>query len=1097
MHSGGSAIPSPPAMSVSIGIAALILEGRPLSDDYFSEYNSAQSSPSLVAKKSAATHMTSDSLQDAHRIKQKLSQLRSCPGTSKDVAECLVMYDSVVSVTSADELEPDEDALYHQNHNKMDGLFLDSLQSLATTCLRTTPRSFNKTINLNKIKLGGLERTADVLYSPQLSPPFFVEVVEPTIGVTTSKKTEGPKQGPHCDIFLKKIGLLKPMPISDDNNLVEDYHFCNEIFNKTCRRWVFNTNQIKSILNHGEPICIEVFLGPEIKPILMEQWVVQLVDKTAQSTMTLQALCSAIRSQLYFSQISSWTHLLKQEPSDLTDNSRIKTHFNKKPHLDIIYRIKSFKSVSSAFVDKPDTHNFPDTVISETASIRVCLKSAKRFDAIPKFEMSANFPMLVDEQRSTVATCNEKGKHRCMKEYDDEGADGMAECGASGSSAGSSSGFGFMSHRERQLLKYKKRLMKREKKKKMLTGGGGGSTSFDSMVQQQNFSIHASINSIRPPLYMAVASSSSASSSACSSFDSNIVVRNTAMSGGGKAGTAATQTPRVEMMSIGTQTDDFNQYQRSKALSHRGYANTAAADDVFFSFPSCDYCGSDMQCICWNCDNKLFSRNNTNHNNLENSDLLLQSIHRTSSLRKSSASNNLPLQHDGDGSCGNGSNGVVQKHHSPPKSSSHHQQQHHQNHRLQQQLQRQQHHKSQQDGSGTSGGAGGGSERSPCDNLNNLDLIDCRSCIKRQKIKHNYNNNNNLAVLNNNNHPKCGSNMAATADDIVCNYRRTMSESISDYAKNDDDDDKNNGETFNDVPILSTSASHGTGLTFDELKSYRRAFSEDVIDCLDDDDDQLDGRQRICGGLVSGNPKCLCDDGGGNAKIVKLNESQHITPKHCAATINSFPIAAPIFVKCPGEQMLTMGVHHRRDELNSLGRSIPKLNLSSMFEQSSEDHQNSLLVQKSYSAPSFNSPQLLSPRFYKQAAILKRRSRHLSDRSSERSSIGSEEHISDEEYGCGLDNTFSPVLSPNRQHGYLRMFGKSCGLRRRPLLGTLEESLLQNRIQPKFQVQGFKVLLGASGGFCPTQLTIPAVTSLYELQGETFSTPYTVSAYFL
>lgn len=45
---------------------------------------------------------------------------------------------------------------------------------------------------------------------------------------------------------------------------------------------------------------------------------------------------------------------------------------------------------------------------------------------------------------------------------------------------------------------------------------------------------------------------------------------------------------------------------------------------------------------------------------------------------------------------------------------------------------------------------------------------------------------------------------------------------------------------------------------------------------------------------------------------------------------------------------------------------------------------------------------------------------------------------------------------------------------------------------PTFHVPGFKVLLGASGGFCPTQLTIPSSTSFYELHGQCLSTPYLV-----
>lgn len=64
------------------------------------------------------------------------------------------------------------------------------------------------------------------------------------------------------------------------------------------------------------------------------------------------------------------------------------------------------------------------------------------------------------------------------------------------------------------------------------------------------------------------------------------------------------------------------------------------------------------------------------------------------------------------------------------------------------------------------------------------------------------------------------------------------------------------------------------------------------------------------------------------------------------------------------------------------------------------------------------------------------------------------------------------------------------------LAGSIEESLLQRCFVPTFHVPGFKVLLGASGGFCPTQLTIPSSTSFYELHGQCLSTPYLVS-YFI
>jgi len=125
----------------------------------------------------------------------------------------------------------------------------------------------------------------------------------------------------------------------------------------------------------------------------------------------------------------------------------------------------------------------------------------------------------------------------------------------------------------------------------------------------------------------------------------------------------------------------------------------------------------------------------------------------------------------------------------------------------------------------------------------------------------------------------------------------------------------------------------------------------------------------------------------------------------------------------------------------------------------------------------------VSPRFAKQAAFYKRRSRHLSDRS-DRSSLGSDEQLSDEDLESGM---CSPAGSPLKTRA--RLVSQFTG---RPLLGNLEESLLQKRLLPKIEVAGFRLQLGASGGFCPTQLTIPASSYFYELHGETLSTPYLV-----
>lgn len=1055
MHSGSSTslLPSPSssqlsqqALSTVIGIASLILEGRPLSeDDYIAQNFPDDATSNIVQKISAIKKHTTE--QDAQRIKLKLLQLNGLPSTSKEL-ECPVatvttptsQLDTLITIKSSDEEEFD-----FEIDDAVDTSFTgyESLQSLATSCYKTIPRSFYRTYNINRIASIVPNSFQPLFTTKSSSPKCHTPATVVTMTSTSAlAEKEIPKQGPHCETFLKKIGIIKPSNPNhinnDDMEEAYDHHICNEYHHSICRRWNFNLNQIKSILNHNELLCIDVYLGPEINKILLEQWIIQITEKQnsfglgvgtshgigAGIMMTLQSLCSAIRSQLYFSQICSWTELLKRQSKssvslEFLNNPRIKIGCNgfqnqKKSYLDIIYRVKSFKNlagITASFVDKPNIHNFPDTIISDNYVVKVCLKSSKRYDFIPKvsydlntlaaahqmFGNSVNISTgnsspshhaagsgLIENPTSPIAIatkCTEKGKHQCKStppDVDDEDNDMnvIEQIPTMNSNL----------HREKQLLKYKKRLLKREKKKKCCGNSGNNSSAssstsnssfgnnsgnttinntttiiINSDQQHQNtFSTHASINSIRLPLY---------------NCDYQNITR-----------TKSIQTSKIEVSTVSTQTD-------------------LIADH----FPTCDYCGNDMQCICWNCDNKLLnnisnnSRNsNSSNNNLNNGDLLLQSIYRTTNRNRQIINNN--NNNNNNTNCDkntNNNNYLCNKNHN-----------------------------SNNDSNNNNSNNDEYIERSvTCDNL---DVRDCRLCIKRQKIKHNY-----ITPLTLD-HPES------------YNYRRTMSENLTGYGicfddMNDDDDPIGDDEDQHHKSVLLSPSA--ISLNDDPsillaLKNYRRAFSEDVIDSIVDDD-------------ISEN--CLCTD-----------------------TKNVIPIPHR-----PAEQ-----IHNSK---NFKDLSILESRRSTTTNIENELKLPPVHIKTTYpSTSNMTNSTTLSPRFYKQIAITKRRSRHLSDRSSERSSIGSEEQFSDEEYGNGLDNT---LTSPNFKfikYGFMKSTNSnSFGLfKSRPLLGSLEESLLQNRFEPKFQIQGYKVLLGASGGFCPTQLTIPAITNLYELQGNSLSTPY-------
>lgn len=186
------------------------------------------------------------------------------------------------------------------------------------------------------------------------------------------------------------------------------------------------------------------------------------MNSPGRFSMTIQSLCTAIRSQLHFSQITAWSDLLKtSSPNDpeLKSNPRIKTTLKKlfKPRLDILYRIRPYSDATSVcFSAPPIVHNFPETMINDHLSIKVSLKSLPRMKTLPRLcditdvasadmvsESPTTSPLIVDDR----IDCHEKGKHRCQ--FDEESPTEEA-----------------MSHRDKQLMKYKKRIMRRDKKKR-------------------------------------------------------------------------------------------------------------------------------------------------------------------------------------------------------------------------------------------------------------------------------------------------------------------------------------------------------------------------------------------------------------------------------------------------------------------------------------------------------------------------------------------------------------------------------------------------------------------------------------------------------
>lgn len=415
-------------------------------------------------------------------------------------------------------------------------------------------------------------------------------------------------------------------------------------------------------------------------------------------------------------------------------------------------------------------------------------------------------------------------------------------------------------------------------------------------------------------------------------------------------------------------------------------------------------------------------------------------------------------------------------------------------------------------------------ERSECDKINiqlnkssgvPLDASDCREC-KRQKTKHNYTS-------------ACPSSSAVDSS-TLSSYRRTMSECLVGLNEmnmlkqyfGEESQSQSQSSPSRSRKCMDANAICEEDLKCGELKKYRRAFSEDTINGAMDGEDEEE--QQF--GESNDDDECI---------VIKC----HCPPEEEYKTTpiaNLQQLEKPLKIEMPAESCVSTSSSISPHKKQIIVKHTPKINLAKLFNQNdsgigqdvdSPDGNNNLNQEDQVfnfntnkdkmdcfcSPPGNVSSQLqLSPRFMQSNALLKRRSRNFSDRSSisERSSIGSDEHLSDDDYHYLMQLNLEKEKGKQQQQQlkttpstvnkislYKKFATKShVAFNKLPLLGTLEESLLKNRFQPKSEVSGFNVLLGASGNFCPTQLTIPAQTYFYEFHGlQHMATPYVVSFY--
>ncbi|XP_034651580.1 pneumococcal serine-rich repeat protein isoform X2 [Drosophila subobscura] len=894
---------------------------------------------------------------------------------------------------------------------------LHSLQSLATTCLRGGPampigqpspsETRNLSLNFGWTAAAGAGAGAgcnnsNINTNTATATANSGASSSASTTTTTNNTNTRPKHGPHCDQFLRKMGLAKGEATTE-----AEEHICDMSYlNMTCNRWRAHCMKMEAILARRDPVCIEVYLGPVSHKLLLEQWIISGKEKVPPPTMTLPSLCSAIRSQLYFSQIVAWCDLLRKCDPSVYDSGRVVfasqsagdlagsgsgsgSQASRRPRLNIFYRIRQhnpaasngcgsqYLDESSGFSAKASVHNFPNVNISESFSVSVCVRSLPRINGgLPHIEpppptlpqplptpptrslrpptQPASTPTgggglhaasptgLGARTAATTPTATLTTGSNC----DNNGKQRQQPVvpPPSGDELDLSGEFGSVSHRERQLQKYRKRMQRRDKKREQ--------KSTTERLQ------------LEEPMEEGEEMTQSTSQSQSQSQSQAIVMTLT-----------QPQPRRIAMISTGTQT----------------------------SLSSCQQCGSEKTLLCLNC-----TAGEGGHRDENDDDTTASEIEDTSSCSLSS----------GDlivGTPRNKAELLLQAIQRTPKNRS-----------------RKPHHSAAQH------------DLNRGQNNNQPKAVPavsgCQVC-KRQKTQHNFANGRGRS----NGYTRMEQEPEQESD------RETEREAQIERCK---------------TPPPPAVADHIV-VQFKTPISHLPLTPQSSNTSLGRPSPKPSQLRLNCSGLAAdnGTPPPTC-----SPLMRKPLPKVNLTTIFCSS--------APITIGCGSRGSAGCGS----------GQSSPAFSfdlaaLSHAHSQLITPEAGSLTVQKSFSAPTLPNASLsVSPRFAKQAAAFyKRRSRHLSDRS-DRSSLGSDEQLSDEDLESGM---CSPAGSPLKS--LARLATQFAG---RPLLGNLEESLLQKRLMPKIEVMGFKLQLGASGGFCPTQLTIPAVSYFYELHGETLSTPY-------
>lgn len=251
MHSGSGSmsLKQNSAVSVYIGIASLVLEGRVIGtdeddDDAFSKkFESTANRPDESGTPDTSGSGSSSSRHGViHQISEKLMRLRQFPGSNKEVVETSI----AIPTQSRDDCDYERQPRLHHVASAREFQRNPRLTTVPTSSASNSSAAASVLHDIDvdwndiSILFNGLDSLANLPGSPiklsgnhsfraslihhpvpmQEQSLKMFKSMEKVAGKTSLK----PKQGPHCEKFLKKIGILKVDPTEPESD-----HMCNHV----------------------------------------------------------------------------------------------------------------------------------------------------------------------------------------------------------------------------------------------------------------------------------------------------------------------------------------------------------------------------------------------------------------------------------------------------------------------------------------------------------------------------------------------------------------------------------------------------------------------------------------------------------------------------------------------------------------------------------------------------------------------------------------------------------------------------------------------------------------------------------------------------